>query len=70
LSSGKDSITLKAEGKKWYVCGVANHCAARQMKLVINVETAAPAPAPTSSAHSLLSSVFGVLIVAIAPIFA
>ncbi|KAG4912733.1 hypothetical protein JHK86_053166 [Glycine max] len=70
LSSGKDSITLKAEGKKWYVCGVANHCAARQMKLVINVETAAPAPAPTSSAHSLLSSVFGVLIIAIAPIFA
>ncbi|KAG4938180.1 hypothetical protein GLYMA_16G038500v4 [Glycine max] len=70
LSSGKDSIVLKTEGKKWYVCGVGNHCAAHQMKFVINVEAQGPAPAPTSSAPSLVSSLFGLLFLAIAAIFA
>ncbi|CAJ1920490.1 unnamed protein product [Sphenostylis stenocarpa] len=71
LSSGKDSITLKAEGRKWYICGKGNHCANHQMKLVINVEAAAPtsAPAPTSSAPSRIASLSGALIVAIAAIF-
>ncbi|RDX91672.1 Uclacyanin 1, partial [Mucuna pruriens] len=70
LSSGKDIVTLKVEGKKWYVCGKAKHCADHQMKLVINVEAVAPAPAPTSAAHSLLSSLFPLLAVAVAAIFA
>ncbi|TKY62881.1 Blue copper protein [Spatholobus suberectus] len=70
FSSGKDSITLKAEGKKWYICGKANHCADHQMKLVINVEAVGPASVPTSSAYSMLSSLSGVLKVAVAAIFA
>ncbi|GAU47895.1 hypothetical protein TSUD_25100 [Trifolium subterraneum] len=58
LSTGKDIIALKAGGNKWYVCGKANHCAARQMKLVINVLEG------SSSAHSLVSSIFGVVVIA------
>ncbi|XP_004493193.1 blue copper protein 1a-like [Cicer arietinum] len=73
LSTGKDIIQLKTEGNKWYVCGKANHCAARQMKLVINV-LAEGAPSPSSSSHYeyAVSSIFGVIMVAtiaIAPIF-
>ncbi|GAU23969.1 hypothetical protein TSUD_327700 [Trifolium subterraneum] len=76
LSTGKDTIQLKTEGKKWYVCGIADHCSTRQMKFVINVlpEAApAPSPPPSSAAHSVVSSVFGVVmvtIVGIAAIFA
>ncbi|KAL2320488.1 hypothetical protein Fmac_029457 [Flemingia macrophylla] len=69
LSNGKDTITLKTEGKKWYICGKPTHCADHQMKLTINVQAEAPAPAP-SSAHSLMASLSGVLIFAIAAIFA
>ncbi|ESW33971.1 hypothetical protein PHAVU_001G113600 [Phaseolus vulgaris] len=68
LSTGKDSITLKAEGRKWYICSRGNHCANHQMKLLITVEAAPPAPAPTSSASSLMASLSGALIVALAPI--
>jgi hypothetical protein len=73
LSTGKDVIQLKTGGRKWYVCGVADHCSARQMKLVITVlGDGAPAPSPTSNAHSTVSYVFGVVVaatVAIATIF-
>ncbi|MQL74591.1 hypothetical protein Taro_006982 [Colocasia esculenta] len=44
--SGADVITLKAAGKKWYLCGVAGHCQ-RGQKLVITVLPAALAPQPT-----------------------
>ncbi|KAL3499458.1 hypothetical protein ACH5RR_038551 [Cinchona calisaya] len=37
LTSGKDVITLATPGKKWYICGVGNHCESG-MKLVINVQ--------------------------------
>ncbi|KAL0362441.1 UNVERIFIED_CONTAM: Lamin-like protein [Sesamum calycinum] len=52
LSSGSDVITLAAAGRKWYICGVGNHCASG-MKLVITVASSvapasAPAPGPTS----------------------
>ncbi|CAJ2672056.1 unnamed protein product [Trifolium pratense] len=76
LSTGKDIIQLKTEGRKWYVCGIADHCSARQMKFVITVlpEAApAPSPPPSSVAHSVVSSVFGVVMatmVAIGVIFA
>ncbi|CAI9093862.1 OLC1v1029452C1 [Oldenlandia corymbosa var. corymbosa] len=48
LTSGSDMITLAAPGKKWYICGVANHCNQGPMKLVINVwpEGYSPTPAP------------------------
>jgi hypothetical protein len=61
LSTGKDVISLKSDGNKWYVCGKANHCAARQMKLVINVLAEG---APSSSAHSFVSSIIGVVLIA------
>ncbi|KAK2415839.1 blue copper protein 1a [Trifolium repens] len=81
LSTGKDIIQLKTEGRKWYVCGIANHCSARQMKFVITVlpegapaPSLQPSPPPASSvAHSVVSSVFGVVMatmVAIGVVFA
>ncbi|QCD97370.1 basic blue protein-like [Vigna unguiculata] len=71
FTSGKDGILLKSEGKKWYICSKGNHCSNHEMKLVINVESAAPAPAPVSSAPSLLASLSaGALIVAGAAILA
>ncbi|KAL0399736.1 UNVERIFIED_CONTAM: Lamin-like protein [Sesamum radiatum] len=52
LTSGSDVITLATPGRKWYICGVGEHCASG-MKLVITVDSSiapasAPAPAPTS----------------------
>ncbi|CAI9093860.1 OLC1v1029450C1 [Oldenlandia corymbosa var. corymbosa] len=39
LTSGKDVITIAGDaGKRWYICGVGNHCE-QGMKLVINVQT-------------------------------
>ncbi|XP_061343299.1 blue copper protein 1a-like [Gastrolobium bilobum] len=70
LTSGNDVIQLKLEGKKWYVCGVANHCAVHQMKLVINVVSEGPAPAPSSAVVSSLSGVLMAAIVAVSAIFA
>ncbi|KAL0324387.1 UNVERIFIED_CONTAM: protein TPX2 [Sesamum calycinum] len=49
LTTGNDVITLATPGRKWYICGVGNHCASG-MKLVINVASAeAPAMAPAPS---------------------
>ncbi|GFS33352.1 hypothetical protein Acr_00g0027870 [Actinidia rufa] len=36
-TSGKDIIVLKTPGQKFYLCGVADHCAKAGMKLFINV---------------------------------
>ncbi|KAL3833574.1 hypothetical protein ACJIZ3_008310 [Penstemon smallii] len=51
LRTGSDTITLATPGKKWYICGLSDHCS-KGMKLVINVAAApeAPAPSPTSAA--------------------
>ncbi|XP_051130064.1 blue copper protein 1a-like [Andrographis paniculata] len=74
LTSGKDSITLAKPGKKWYICGVADHCS-KGMKLVITVSDAsAPAPAPipgtpapgTSSADKIARSFMWIVAGAIA----
>ncbi|KAK8541893.1 hypothetical protein V6N12_014513 [Hibiscus sabdariffa] len=54
LTSGNDTIVLKTPGRKWYICGVANHCSSYGQKLAIFVQYPngwAPAPAPT--AHSV-----------------
>ncbi|XP_057740893.1 blue copper protein 1a-like [Arachis stenosperma] len=50
FSSGHDFIPLETEGRKWYICGKSDHCVNRQMKLLIQVGSAAPAPAPASGA--------------------
>ncbi|CAK8543865.1 unnamed protein product [Lathyrus sativus] len=72
LSTGKDIIPLKTEGRKWYVCGKGDHCAARQMKFVITVQAeGAPTPSsppPSSTGHYVVSSVFGVVMVAMVAI--
>ncbi|XP_021296275.1 stellacyanin-like [Herrania umbratica] len=51
LTTGNDVITLATPGRKWYICGVARHCAARSMKLNITVlaQGDSPASAPTPS---------------------
>ncbi|OMO67922.1 Plastocyanin-like protein [Corchorus capsularis] len=51
LTSGNDTILLATPGRKWYICGVANHCSAYGQKLAITVQYSygwAPAPAPSS----------------------
>lgn len=67
LNTGNDTITLAAPGKKWYICGVADHCAKQGMKLVINVEATVPAPSPvpnpgTNSGFHVSSSVSQIII--------
>ncbi|EOY10547.1 Uclacyanin 1, putative [Theobroma cacao] len=51
LNSGNDTIVLKTPGRKWYICGVSDHCSAYSQKLAITVQYSygpAPAPAPSS----------------------
>ncbi|KAH7571682.1 hypothetical protein ACOSQ2_014638 [Xanthoceras sorbifolium] len=51
LTTGDDTIVLATPGKKWYICGVGNHCDMGQ-KLTIVVQPlalspiAAPSPSP------------------------
>ncbi|PQQ09135.1 mavicyanin [Prunus yedoensis var. nudiflora] len=49
LTSGHDVITLATTGRKWYICGVAQHCAMGGQKLLITVfpSSFAPSPSPT-----------------------
>ncbi|KAJ7948758.1 blue copper protein-like [Quillaja saponaria] len=70
LTTGNDVVTLATPGKKWYICGVAKHCAEHGQKLVIDVIEEGPAPAP-SAAHEVVSSsirVFIAVMVAVAAI--
>lgn len=48
LTSGNDVITLAKPGPKWYICSKANHCAAGNMRLRINVlsQVGSPGSAP------------------------
>lgn len=50
LTSGKDVINLASPGRKWYICGVSQHCAVGGQKLVITVMPSvfAPSPSPTA----------------------
>ncbi|KAL6328005.1 hypothetical protein AAG906_031349 [Vitis piasezkii] len=65
LTTGNDVITLATPGRKWYICGVNDHCANYGQKLAITVleASASPAPAPSiptapasSSAHGISGS--------------
>ncbi|CAK9135017.1 unnamed protein product [Ilex paraguariensis] len=44
LTTGNDTIVLATPGRKWYICGVAQHCALAGQKLAITVNSMAPAP--------------------------
>ncbi|XP_073285708.1 stellacyanin-like [Primulina huaijiensis] len=46
LTNGHDVINLATPGKKWYICGIGEHCS-NGMQLSITVQEPAPAPAPT-----------------------
>ena len=64
LTTGNDVITLAIPGRKWYICGVNDHCANYGQKLAITVleELASPAPAPsipTAPASSSPHGIFG-----------
>ncbi|XP_052175429.1 blue copper protein 1b-like [Diospyros lotus] len=51
LTSGNDTIVLATPGRKWYICGVGQHCAVGGQKLVITVDNPVAAP-PTAAAPS------------------
>ncbi|XP_060170826.1 blue copper protein 1a-like [Lycium barbarum] len=60
LTTGNDVIELKSTGKKWYLCGIKNHCD-QGMKVAVNVlpeVLGAPSTAPASPPVS--SSAFGI----------
>ncbi|PWA96146.1 cupredoxin [Artemisia annua] len=49
LTSGYDVVELTTPGRKWYICGVSDHCVLG-MRLVIDVlPSSAPSPSPWSS---------------------
>ncbi|KAL1830127.1 hypothetical protein DCAR_0209535 [Daucus carota subsp. sativus] len=60
LTTGSDVITLASEGKKWYLCSIASHCASGNMKLAITVlpQVESPAPAPEVSAAAEFGTQF------------
>ncbi|XP_077247779.1 blue copper protein 1a-like [Tasmannia lanceolata] len=67
LTTGNDTVTLATTGKKWYICGVGQHCAKGQ-KFSITVQPAVIAPASPpmgGGAEGPNSSGFQVLMVAI-----
>lgn len=69
LTSGNDKIELKAAGNKWYICSVADHCAASGQKLTINVMEGPPAPAPSSAVRGFIFSGYQVFMAAIVGVF-
>lgn len=49
FATGNDVVALDAPGKRWYLCGVGDHCS-RGQKLAVDVLPAAMSPAsPPSS---------------------
>ncbi|RVW69199.1 hypothetical protein CK203_060838 [Vitis vinifera] len=73
ITTGNDVITLATLGRKWYICGVNDHCANYGQKLVITVleESASPAPTPSNpttpapnSAHGISGSRYQLLMAA------
>ncbi|KAH6755760.1 hypothetical protein C2S53_010022, partial [Perilla frutescens var. hirtella] len=61
LTSGNDVITLGGPGKKWYACGISDHCS-KGMKVGINViSELAPSPAPSSPGESAANGYSGLI---------
>ncbi|XP_030504843.2 blue copper protein 1b-like [Cannabis sativa] len=57
LTSGNDVVALESRGKKWYLCGVAQHCAVGNQKLgiVVAPNPWSPLPSPSPAPSPLLS---------------
>ncbi|KAF3448442.1 hypothetical protein FNV43_RR09155 [Rhamnella rubrinervis] len=51
LATGNDVITLTTPGRKWYICGVGQHCDAGKQRLAITVlpQSDPPASSPLPS---------------------
>ncbi|XP_015963624.1 blue copper protein 1a-like [Arachis duranensis] len=49
FTTGNDVIVLSSPGRKWYICGISNHCENGKMKLAITVQPQIGLGAPTSS---------------------
>lgn len=49
LITGNDTIVLATPGPKWYICGVAQHCAVGGQNLVIVVNPVAMSPTVSPS---------------------
>lgn len=49
LISGNDTIVLASPGRKWYICGVGQHCASGGQKLFIVVNPVAMSPGVSPS---------------------
>ncbi|KAF4369553.1 hypothetical protein F8388_019422 [Cannabis sativa] len=72
LTTGNDVIILTTPGRKWYICGVAQHCQVGNQKLFITVlddDLASPtiSPSPTkedqpSRATTITTTTFGFII--------
>ncbi|KAF8403451.1 hypothetical protein HHK36_011555 [Tetracentron sinense] len=60
-STGNDEITLATPGNKWFICGVAKHCANGGQKLSITVSPVSPSSPSTNAANGIFISGFRVL---------
>ncbi|XP_060170823.1 blue copper protein 1a-like [Lycium barbarum] len=60
LTTGNDVIELKSPGKKWYFCGINNHCD-QGMKVAVNVLSSSPG---SSAAFGISPSKFVAMMVA------
>ncbi|XP_034704186.1 stellacyanin-like [Vitis riparia] len=58
ITTRNDVITLAAPGRKWYICGVNDHCANYGQKLVITILEESASPAPTPSNPTILAPNF------------
>ncbi|PWA95464.1 cupredoxin [Artemisia annua] len=67
LASGNDTFFSLTLGKRWFICGVGNHCAEHNQKLAINIEEKTPgmtpAPAPSSTTKYAYQSFTALVIV-------
>ncbi|XP_042419585.1 blue copper protein 1b-like [Zingiber officinale] len=52
LRSGRDVVLLKTPGRKWYLCGVADHCELGQKLLVVVLPAPTSPPAPSPDPYS------------------
>ncbi|XP_051212494.1 mavicyanin [Lolium perenne] len=57
-NSGSDAVPLDKVGRRWFICGVGNHCTQGMKLLVVTANSAAQAPAaPPSSSASFVDGV-------------
>ncbi|KAI3925365.1 hypothetical protein MKW92_022623 [Papaver armeniacum] len=68
LATGNDVITLATSGRKWYICGIKQHCTQGQKLFITVQDGAAPQPAPWSSANGILASGYQMVLIAMVAI--